>query len=273
LRASTVQTRCPVRALRTLRALATSANGFVFPGPGGGGLTRQAVDKRLRALARAAEAETADTPTPRPAAKAVRDAALLACGWFAALRRSNLSALTWRDLLWHESGEIRVHLRRSKTDQVGEGAYNWLPQLPDDVACPVTALTRWRDRLAELVGGDPRLVCPDAPVFPAMNRHDQLKRDANTGIRRLLGAGINEVVQEIAVAAGVVEAPPTGARFAVGGHSLRAGLVTQACMAGIPLLEIAKVTHHRDPRSLSGYHRPTDRSQIGTIRAVVGLAA
>jgi integrase len=232
-------------------------------------LTRQAIDKRLRVLARdpAASAGLA----PRPASKALRDAALLTCGWFAALRRSNMVALNWSDLTWDSSGDIRVRLRWSKTDQQGQGAWNWLPRLDGDLACPVTALTAWRDRVAELVGGDPHVVCPEAPVFPAMNRHDQLQIDED-GPRRLRGEAVNELVQQLAVLVGLAEAkPPHGSP--VGGHSLRAGFVTQALLARVPVVEVAKITHHGDPRSLARYHRPVDRATLDTIRDVVGTRA
>ena len=208
----------------------------------------------------------------RPVAttKSLRDAALLTCGWFAALRRSNLAALSWSDLTWASDGSVRVRLRRSKTDQEGVGAWNWLPPLPGDSACPVAALTAWRDRVRDLLGGDPCEFLADEPVFPAMSRHDQLKVHSGA-LRWLRGEAVNELVQELAVRAGLVDTKAQE-RNPMGGHSLRAGFVTQACMVGVPLLDIAKVTHHADPRSLAGYHRPADRASEKTIVAVVAGA-
>lgn len=268
LRASTVAARCPVRALHALRA-AESDSGPVLRGPTGRRLTRQAIDKRLRALA---AVEAISVPGDL-SLKAARDVAMLTTGWFAALRRSNLVALRWSDLRWHESGEIRIYLRRTKTDQIGEGAYNWLPLLGDDVACPATALTAWRERVAAMVGGDPVKLCPDEPVFPAMNKHDQVKRGADGRPGHLDGAAVNELVRDIAIAVGVAERPEPGQRCGIGGHSLRAGFVTQAVLLRIPLIEIAKVTHHKDLRSLGTYHRPHDSSQTTTITAIAQLVA
>ena len=268
LRASSAEDRCPVVALRSLRQL-SGGTGAVLTGPAGLPLTRQAVDKRLRALERAQDSDAEAAPVATT--KSLRDAALVTCGWFAALRRSNIVALRWSDVTWHEGGDIRIRLRRSKTDQQAAGAWNWLPRLEGEVACPVAALTAWRDRLAELLGGDPRLVCPEAPVFPAMDRHDRLKTQEGS-FRRLRGEAVNELVQDLAVRIGLATADREGAS-PVGGHSLRAGFVTQACMARLPLLEIAKVTHHADPRSLAAYHRPTDRASAATIRDMVASAA
>ncbi|WP_155992308.1 tyrosine-type recombinase/integrase [Nocardioides sp. URHA0032] len=263
LRAATVPTRCPVAALRDLRDLA-GATGPVLTGPAGEALTRQAIDKRLRVLARRPAGDVA--PTPRPSNKSLRDAALLTCGWFAALRRSNIVALRWSDLTWYPGGEIRVRLRRSKTDQQGTGKWNWLPRLDGDSACPATALTEWRNRVAELVGGDPAAVCPDAPVFAAMNRHDQFKMKEGS-MRRLRGEAVNDLIQQLVVRTGLVTGDRQG-RNPFGGHSLRSGFVTQACLNRVPLIEIAQVTHHADPRSLVTYNKPNDRSSMDTLRDV-----
>lgn len=229
-------------------------------------MTRQAVDKRLRTVADSREGP-ADYSIPPISSKALRDCAMLTLGWFAALRRSNITALRWSDLTWHPGGDVRVRVQRSKTDQAGEGAWNWLARLEGDPACPVAALEAWLDRLSELLGGDPHVMYPDVPVFPSLNRHGQIKWSAR-GIRCLRGEAVSEMVQELAAQVGLAGATIVG-RGPYGAHSLRAGFVTQACMAKIPLVDIGKVTHHADPRSLAGYNRPVDTSPLDTIHAVV----
>lgn len=52
--------------------------------------------------------------------RAIRDRAILALGLAAALRRSELVALEWRDVELVEQG-LKLTLRHSKTDQAGEG--------------------------------------------------------------------------------------------------------------------------------------------------------
>lgn len=264
LRASAAHGRCPVEALRTLHEAVTADGTAVFGDDAGRRLTRQAIDKRLRTAA------SVGVAAPRASTKALRDAAMLTVGWFAALRRSNLAALNWSDLTWAPDGSIRVRLRRSKTDQQGAGAWNWLPALSGDAACPVAALTAWRERVEELIGADPRQLLVDQPLFPAMDRHDHLKRRGGR-LQRLRGEAVNELIQDLAFRAGLAAPGATGAS-SMGGHSLRAGFVTQACISGLPLIEIAKVTHHADVRSLGVYYRPTDRSSEKTIAAVVAGA-
>jgi integrase len=52
--------------------------------------------------------------------RAIRDRAILALGLAAALRRSELVALEWRDVEMVDKG-LKLTLRHSKTDQEGEG--------------------------------------------------------------------------------------------------------------------------------------------------------
>lgn len=53
--------------------------------------------------------------------KGLRDCAILLLGFAGAFRRSELAALDVADLEFCDSG-MRVHIRRSKTDQEGTGA-------------------------------------------------------------------------------------------------------------------------------------------------------
>ena len=143
---------------------------------------------------------------------ALRDAAVLLTGWFAALRRGEISGLRWRDVAL-ELGEWRIHLGATKTDQEGEGYVLYLPLAADGTPCPAIALTRWRDYIAGVVGGDPCRVCPDEPVFPAMDRHGNLRRRKvrsadRPGFKPFDGKGINELVQRLVIAAGLAK-PPT----------------------------------------------------------------
>jgi integrase len=84
----------------------------------------------IRAMAQAAP----DT------SKGLRDRALLLLGFAGAFRRSELVALNVADLAETEDG-FRVTIRRSKTDQEGEGATIAIAR--GSVACPVKAVKAW----------------------------------------------------------------------------------------------------------------------------------
>jgi site-specific recombinase XerC len=72
--------------------------------------------------------------------KGLRDRAILLLGFAGAFRRSELVALDVSDLEFCEGG-MRVHVRRSKTDQ--EGARDTIAIACGSVDCPVKAVRAW----------------------------------------------------------------------------------------------------------------------------------
>jgi site-specific recombinase XerC len=72
--------------------------------------------------------------------KGLRDRAILLLGFAGAFRRSELVALDVTDLEFCDGG-MRVHIRRSKTDQ--EGAGDTIAIALGSVACPVKAVRAW----------------------------------------------------------------------------------------------------------------------------------
>ena len=70
----------------------------------------------------------------------LRDRALLLLGFAGAFRRSELVALDVADIAETKAG-LLVTIRRSKTDQEGEGATIAIAR--GDVACPARALLEW----------------------------------------------------------------------------------------------------------------------------------
>jgi site-specific recombinase XerD len=89
--------------------------------------------------------------TPEDELLAVRDRAILLVGFAGGLRRSELAALDVGDLSFVDEG-VDVFIRRSKTDQEGEGRTIGIPNGRNPATCPVLALTRWLGA-AELQGG------------------------------------------------------------------------------------------------------------------------
>jgi integrase len=78
-------------------------------------------------------AEVPDTPLGK------RDRALLLLGFAGAFRRSELVALDVADLEDNREGLI-VRIRKSKTDQEGEGRAVGIPRGADPPTCPVETL-------------------------------------------------------------------------------------------------------------------------------------
>ncbi|MGI8681416.1 MAG: site-specific integrase [Mycobacteriales bacterium] len=159
----------------------------------------------------------------------VRDRALVLLGFTSALRRSELAALDTADLEPDPAGLI-VHVRHSKTDTAGEGAYVGIPYASRPRLCAVLAAEAWIDRLAALLG-----VTGDAltgPLFRPVDRRGQLgslgasRRGPDA---RLSDAAVRDALIRRAKAAGL--SPAHGERFFTA-HSTRSGFATQAVANG-----------------------------------------
>ena len=161
-----------------------------------------------------------------------RDRALLLVGFVAALRRSELAALTVDQVADHANGLV-LTLPRSKTNQTGEQVeLVVLPRAGNPDRCPVTALRRWRD----LAGVD------EGPLLRPVGK-------SNTALpRRLNPESVNTLVQQAVARAGL-----DPARYSA--HSLRAGFVTYAHLRGASDRAIAHQTRHRSLATLGGYVR------------------
>ena len=177
--------------------------------------------------------------------KAKRDKALVLLGFAGAFRRSELAALDVADL--RANGELKITLRRSKTDQEGKGLQKTIPPISDKTVCPVEALRAWLD-VAGIASG---------PVFRKIDRHGNLKAE------RMTGGAVGKVVKRLAEKAGLDWR-------AIGGHSLRSGFVTAAIKAGVPGLDIREQTHHGSDQMLHEYYRATGQGASRAVRGAFG---
>jgi integrase len=160
-----------------------------------------------------------------------RDRALLTLGFAGAFRRSELVGLLVEDFAFHDDG-LTVTLRRSKTDQEGEGRKVGIPFGSSPQTCPVRAVKAFL-AAAELTEG---------PAFRHINRHGR------KGNAALSGHALAQVVKRAAKRAGL-----DASKYA--GHSLRAGLVTAAAMAGKSTHSIMRQTGHKSLAMVSRYIR------------------
>lgn len=173
-----------------------------------------------------------------------RDRSLLLLGFAGAFRRSELVALDVADVRTVANG-LEVTLRRSKTDQDGEGRLIGVPCGSNLVTCPVRSLQAWLNRSAIV----------DGPLFRAIDR------GGNVASTRLSDQTVALIVKRRAQRVGL-----DPARF--GGHSLRAGFATSAALAGADALEISRQTGHRSLAMVARYARPATVWQMNAAHRV-----
>jgi integrase len=257
---------CDTRGLCALPAMADTVAAYIADCAGR--LKPGSIQRRLNAIAEAHKAAGADSPThaaivrntlkgirrtlgTAPVQKSpaltddiramvdaadagaigARDRALVLLGFAGAFRRSELVALDVEDCAFAKDG-LTVTLRRSKTDQEGQGRRVGVPYGSNPATCTVRTLQAWLE-LACITTG---------PLFRSVSRHGQVQAD------RLAGIDVARVVKKLAERAGLEPA-----KFA--GHSLRAGHATAAAVAGASEWSIMNQTGHRSVQMLRRYIR------------------
>ena len=168
---------------------------------------------------------------------AIRDAAVIAVGFAGALRRSEICGLRIEDVESLDgAGEARgmfLHIRRSKTDQLGRGQSIAIPE--GTFIRPVERLRRWLTMSGATAG----------PVFQTLWRGGRPRGKAlhPTDIARLVKRWVRAV--------GLDPADYLG-------HSLRAGFVTSAAVHSARLDKIMEVTRHASAGMVLRYIRQAD---------------
>jgi len=163
-----------------------------------------------------------------------RDRALLLLGFALGARRSELVALDVADITWEARG-MAVSIRKGKTDQEGRGRVVAVRVGKDAATCPVRAMRAWLTTAGITAGA----------IFRGVDRH------GNVSAARLSDKGVALVVKDYATRAGL-----DADRLA--GHSLRAGLVTSAALAGVDTATIQRTTGHASAAMVKRYTRIAD---------------
>ncbi|MEN9938753.1 MAG: hypothetical protein RLZZ387_5332 [Chloroflexota bacterium] len=160
-----------------------------------------------------------------------RDRALLLVGFTAALRRSEIVGLDVDDCQFVGEGLV-VRLRRSKTDQEGQGVEKAIPYGLVRATCPVRSLKAWLEAAS----------LKEGPVFRPIDRHGNIR------LQRLTDRAVALIIKRSAEGAGLDAKDYSG-------HSLRAGFATSAAAAGASERSIKSQTGHTSDRILQRYIR------------------
>jgi integrase len=200
--------------------------------------------RRVRALVKDDLLELLVMVNKQKPLKAARDKAILLMGFAGAFRRSELVALTMADITPHAHG-LELLIRRSKTDQEGEGRTVFIPLAKSEERCPVKALQRW----LELAG------IGTGPLFRSVNRHDTVTSDL----------ALTPQSVALIVKSAVAGSKGFDAAKLVSGHSLRAGFVTEAATVGLQTSAIMGQTGHKSMEMVMRYIRPAQKRQIQSL--------
>jgi integrase len=163
----------------------------------------------------------------------VRDRALLLVGVAGAFRRSELSGIQCDWISRTEQG-ISIALRKTKTDQESRGRSVLIPR-NSGPTCPVAALNRWLEISGIKEGALFRPVSKTGRVFGSW----------------LSASAIAMIVKRRTAQIGIDPQQYSG-------HSLRAGFVTSAAVAGLPVWKIKSQTGHVSDAVLGRYIRESE---------------
>jgi site-specific recombinase XerD len=157
-----------------------------------------------------------------------RDRALIALGFAAALRRSELVVLKVTDVERTADGAF-LHIRKGKSDQEGRGVAIAVPHGGKLKA--LAALDAWLAAAGIVEGA----------IFRGIDRHGRIGP-------ALSGRAAAEIVKAACRRARLDDS-------AFSGHSLRAGFVTSALGSGADLFRVMDVTRHKRVETLRVYDR------------------
>ena len=149
--------------------------------------------------------------------KKVRDKALVLIGFSGGFRRSELVSLEFEDIEFVSEG-VKIFVKRSKTDQSGEGMTKAIPYFDNHNFCPVLALKNWME-LIDIKNGK---------IFNISDKNVAL------------------IIKKYANHAGL-----DSNKYA--GHSLRSGFATSTAESGADERNIMAMTGHKSTEMVRRY--------------------
>ncbi len=161
----------------------------------------------------------------------LRNKTLILVGFGGGFRRTELISIDYEDLEFVEEG-VKITLRRSKTDQFGEGMTKGLPYFSNKTYCPVVNLKNWI-KLSKNKSG---------PLFRRFVKGSSLSKD------RLSDQSVVLIIKECLKQAGIEN-------HNFSGHSLRSGFATVAAEAGADERSIMAMTGHKTTQMVRRYIR------------------
>jgi site-specific recombinase XerD len=177
--------------------------------------------------------------------KKLRNRTLVLIGFGGGFRRTELISIDHEDLDFVEEG-VKIILRRSKTDQFGEGLVKGLPYFTNKKYCPVTSLKNWLN-LSNIKNG---------PIFRRFIKGSILTD------HRLTDQSVVLIIKDCLKLAGI-----ENKNFS--GHSLRSGFATVAAEAGADERSIMAMTGHKSTEMVRRYIKEADLFKNNALNKIL----
>jgi len=161
--------------------------------------------------------------------KKFRDRSIILIGFSGGFRRNEIVSLDCDDLDFVPEG-LKINIKRSKTDQFGEGFTKALPYFDRSQYCPVVSLKKWI-AISKIVSG---------PVFRRFVKGSKLSEN------RLTDQTVALLIKEYLNLAGIDSKNYSG-------HSLRSGFATSAAESGVEERSIMAMTGHKSTEMVRRY--------------------
>ena len=161
--------------------------------------------------------------------KKLRDRTIILIGFSGGFRRNEIVSLDYNDLDFVEEG-LKIKIRRSKTDQFGEGSIKALPYFDNSKYCPVISLKNWID-ISKISSG---------ALFRRFSKGSRLSE------HRLTDQTVALLIKGYLQLAGIDSKNYSG-------HSLRSGFATSAAESGAEERSIMAMTGHKSTEMVRRY--------------------
>ena len=161
--------------------------------------------------------------------KKLRDRSIILVGFTGGFRRNEIVSLDYEDLDFVQEG-LKIQIRRSKTDQFGEGSVKALPYFDSSKYCPVISLKNWIE-ISKIESG---------PLFRRFVKGSKLSKN------RLTDQTVALLIKEYLMLAGIESKNYSG-------HSLRSGFATSAAESGAEERNIMAMTGHKSTEMVRRY--------------------
>ena len=166
--------------------------------------------------------------------KKLRDKTIILIGFSGGFRRNEIVSLDVDDLEFVYEG-VKITVKKSKTDQFGEGFIKALPYFENELYCPVISLKRWLN-ISKITKGS---------IFRRFTKGSNLSNN------RLTDQTVALLIKEYLKLTGMDSSNYSG-------HSLRSGFATSAAESGVEERSIMAMTGHKSTEMVRRYIKETN---------------